>query len=434
MSRSGYSSRKKVFLTQDDASVNEATRAKLTPELVNPTQELSNLKKKYDTVKQENIKKAIYLEWLEGKVIEIKSTAASIKADMDQDKDKNESLLLEIDKASAQLNQELELKKIYEHMLFRNKNEGTQLDIKVNKFSENVKTAKLRLDLENEKARKSKDQKYSAKAMMRDLKTTLELDTQKQISHISNLEANINYRKEMLQRLNERTKRQAEIVELAARHDRESHEKSIREQITANKLLYNILIEKEISHKKAGSEVEAAFQDIKTKTGLTDPRVILSRFTTREETHNQLIESVEKSEGSLEELRKQYYGLRDQLKELMLIANAEYVPENTEEYQEKILEAENNLEKVRVQERKIALVYKDVSKWSKKICEKLGVRHNGELEASVIGIAERLDSIMNTVREDKEKFIRNLKIYEKKKTNEIVREIYRETHSPIKLS
>ena len=61
-SKSGYSSRKKVFLTQDDTSFIDTTKSKGNSELFNPTRELSSLKKKYDTVKQENIKKVLYLE------------------------------------------------------------------------------------------------------------------------------------------------------------------------------------------------------------------------------------------------------------------------------------------------------------------------------------------------------------------------------------
>lgn len=426
--KSAYSSRKKVFLTQDESNFIERS----TPDLINPSQELSSLKKKYDSVRQENIKKAQYLEWLDGKVLELKSTAASIQTDMQENKDRSEAMQVEIEKAASKLTQELELKRIYEHMLHRNKHEGTQLDIQVNKYNENVKSAKLRMDFEKEKARKSKDKKFSVQAMLKDLKSNLEEDTKKQESHIFVLENNIVQRKERLKRFEERTKRQAEIIELAARHDRESHEKPIRERIAINKLLFDLLIEKEAKYKKAGQEVEMAFQDIKTKTGYTDPRVILTKFTNREDIHNRLILSVERSETVLDQLRKEYHNVKIQLKELMLIAGSN-VEESNEEGANQIAEAVKSLEKIQLQQRKVATVHKDVCKWAGKISERLGIKNNANLEVTVEKIAEKLNLMICNAQENKVEFMRNLKNYEKRKTTEIVKEIYKESHSPIKL-
>ena len=46
------------------------------------------------------------------------------------------------------------MKKIYDHMLYRKKKEGTRLDIRVNKFSKDLKEAQLQMDIEKEKADK----------------------------------------------------------------------------------------------------------------------------------------------------------------------------------------------------------------------------------------------------------------------------------------
>ncbi|OMJ80500.1 hypothetical protein SteCoe_19250 [Stentor coeruleus] len=426
MSKSPISTRKKVFLTQDESVGLEPMKSKHNLELTNPTQELSNLKKKYDTVKQENIKKTLYLDWLRGKVYDLKSTAVAITSDMKTFQVKSEDYEQEIEKAKQLLNQELELKRVYEHMLSRNKSEGTQLDIKVNKFSENLKSAKLRMDIENEKARKTKDHKFNVKGMMKELRETLEEDTKKHIAHISSLENNIVNRREMIRRYDERTKRQAEIVELAARQDRESHEKSIREEIILNKLLYDVLVLKEKNDKKAGLEIENAFQDIKTKTGFTNPREILGKFMSREDTHNRLIDSVEKAETTLDQMKTQYYEFRDQLKNLLLVTDEGNQSVDATENHDKVTEAYKQLEKIHEQQRKSSTIFRDVVKWSKKISEKLEIKPSDTIESNVQTISKRISELIERCKLNKDEFDENILAYDKKKTRDLVREIYAE--------
>ena len=315
-------------------------------------------------------------------------------------------------------------------MLNRNKTEGTQLDIRVNKFSENLKAAKLQMDIEKEKARKSKDKKFNVKIMLKDLKETLEQDANKQITHITTLESSIMNRKELIRRYDQRTKRQAEIIELAARHDRTTHERSIRDQITANKLLYDLVSEKELKFKEAGKEIESAFQDIKIKTGLTDPREMISKFMIKEETNARLINSVEKSEITLDELKKEYHALRDQLKNLILTTDRSKNTENGKE-DEWITERYNKLGKVQDQHRKISVIYKEISKWAYTICKKLEIQSSDQFDISINRISDRVKALQKSAEGDKEEFERNLEQYTLKKTNDLIKEIYKEPNNSI---
>ena len=55
--RSPLITNRKVFLTQDDSSQFDNLWSRQGDEIMNVSEELSGLKKKYDAVKQENIKK-----------------------------------------------------------------------------------------------------------------------------------------------------------------------------------------------------------------------------------------------------------------------------------------------------------------------------------------------------------------------------------------
>lgn len=424
--RSPLITNRKVFLTQDDSSQFDNLWSRQGDEIMNVSEELSGLKKKYDAVKQENIKKNLLLDLLRGQVIELRSTAANIENEMKGFNERTKEFESEIMDAEEKLNQEFDLKRIYEHLLKRNKLEGKHLDIQVNKYTEGVRNAKLKMDLESEKARRAKDFKFTAKTNLKDLKTTLEEDTKKHIAHISNLEKNISQRREMLKKYDERQKRKKEIVELAVLQDRDSHEHSLREKINISKLLFEILTEKEKKYKSAGQEVEKSFQDIKNKTGYTDPKEILNKFMNREKTHNKLIEEVEKAESTLNTLQMEYYESRDKLKNFLLVADFQESNEVYIAQHVKVVEGQKGLEKVQEQKRKTKIVFDDVTKWCKKILKNLGVESKDkEFLACFQGIERKVKELVDLAVKEKSEFIENIQKTKKKNTEEIVKELYK---------
>ena len=431
MSKSSYNIRTKVFLTQDETMNSETMISKHSSELNNQRQELSNLKKITDALKLENIKKNKYLDTLNIKIIELKKAAESINNDWKTQNDRFKEIQVDIEKASKLLDQEIEMKKIYDHMLYRKKKEGTRLDIRVNKFSKDLKEAQLQMDIEKEKARKSKDKKFSIKTTLAELKESLENDTKKYSTHISRIENSIATRKELLNRYDKRVKRQAEVIELAARHDREVHEKDVRRRITANILLYGLLEEKELMDKKAGKEIASAFQDIKVKTGLTVPNDILFKFMSREETNSKLISEVEKAETNLDNARKEYDKLKDKLKVLSLINDKN---ENVfGHHGDEIIEnAYSNLEKIKTQERKATNVYREITEWGKKICKKLKIDTSDNFEIAIKRISERINVLEDGAKLEKEEFDKNLRQFNSKKTNDLLKEIYKDLTIPKK--
>jgi hypothetical protein len=426
LSKSPLPSQKKLFLTQEDSSIFETVKSKKKLELFDPKQEITVLKKNFDTVKQLNIKKEKHLELLQAQLQELKSSALSITSEKERFNDRTVEFEAEIAKADESLLKELELKRVYEHILSRNKVLGTHLDIEVNKYAESVKSAKLKLDFESEKARKAKDSRFSAKSMLKDLKVNLEEDTKKHVNYISNLEKNIEKRRELLKKYDDKSRRQHQIIELAAQFDREKHEKDIREIININKILFDLLIEKEKKYHKAGKEVENAFKDIRNKTGFQDPKEILSVFMNREKTHNKLIEEVEKAEVTLDSIQNEYYQARDKLKSLLVVTDSQQVKEENGKNQ--ISSAYKKLSRSKDQQSKTETVFKDVKKWCKKIQKFLNVDSDSEdVFQNILGIQAAVDSLVLEAQENFQGFRENLVNYQKKRTSELVENIYQES-------
>lgn len=55
---------------------------------------------------------------------------------------------------------------------------------------------------------------------------------------------------------------------------------------------------------KKSAQIDTAFRDIKTATGVTDIQEMVKRFLTREKTYSELLQQVSKSDAKSDELKK----------------------------------------------------------------------------------------------------------------------------------
>ena len=436
ISKSPIASRKRLFLTQEESQTLEPIFSKNNLDVLDPTTHLTVLKKNYDKIKQSNIKKAFYLDVLSAQVTELKSSATSINTEKERIENKKLDYESEISKANVLLDKELELKKVYEHILARNKEEGTVLDIKVNKLMHKVKSAKLKLDLENDRALKTKSSKFATKSMLKELRTNGDEDTKKHISYISTLERNIVKKREMLKKYEERTKRTKEIIELAVVKDRESHEKGIREKINLNKMLFDLLLEKEMRYHKAGWEVEKVYKSIKNSTGLDDPKTILNIFLNREATRTQLVEEIGKAGKQLNLIQSEYYVSRVRLKDLLIVTGTdkpEEVVEGTEK--DSVHQMYKNLNRIKLQQKSTEIACIEVKKWIGKALACFETESKGESDEKPIAALETyIQQAIQEALQDLPTFKANLVRKSKLRTQDLVKVIYSNRPSPSKHS
>ena len=77
------------------------------------------------------------------------------------------------------------------------------------------------------------------------------------------------------------------------------------------------------------SQIDSAFKDIKTATGVTDVQELVKRFLTREQTYSDLLQNVNDSDKKVDILKRDNEILRNRLHELKIDseANAEAAQE-----------------------------------------------------------------------------------------------------------
>ena len=70
------------------------------------------------------------------------------------------------------------------------------------------------------------------------------------------------------------------------------------------------------------AQIDAAFKDIKTATGVTDVQELVKRFLTREQTYSDLLKTLNDSDKKVDILKKDNEMLRNRLHDLKIDSEA----------------------------------------------------------------------------------------------------------------
>jgi septation ring formation regulator EzrA len=102
-------------------------------------------------------------------------------------------------------------------------------------------------------------------------------------------------------------------------------------------------MEKEMAN---SAQIDTAFKEIKTATGVTDVQELVKRFLTREQTYSDLLQNVNDSDKKVDILKKDNEMLRNRLHDLKIDseANAAAAQEGDAQFQdEDILEMQETI-------------------------------------------------------------------------------------------
>ena len=182
--------------------------------------------------------------------------------------------------------------KIYHHMLDRMKKDLIAMKIRTNELKTSLKNKSTIVSSEDEKFRKSKEQRLQSKFQLNKLISNVDQEQKKRQERIQSLQKSIRNKEEAVQRRMERGKRQQEIADAAANENKDSDELKMRENFMVQKLWAVFLKRKMENEMRKSAEVEDAFQTIRAATGMTDIHSIVEKFLTREKTYSQLLVNV----------------------------------------------------------------------------------------------------------------------------------------------
>lgn len=377
--------RMRTLITQHDTSFNGEGEEDLLnedEEKKEVSMQLSLIRKKHDQARDANLKKKAYLEKLKQEIEKLDSVTQVTECDQKSLQARIEQLQEQLEATKLKQQEELQNKRIYEHMLDRMKQEKISLEKKATSLQHNLKSARYVLETEEQRSRKTNETKFQSRLLLKELKESIDIEKKKKEERIQMLEKNIRMRNEAALRREERQKRQAEIAEAAANDDKDSQEVKMKESLLVHRFWYNFLKWKLDHEMQKSVAIEEAFQQIKTATGLQDIQEIVEKFLTKEQTYNELLQAVAEAEKKLETLRTENVTAREQLRQLQILdagGNPRTIYHEIEELENELQKQTKEYNSLKDQLQKAVIVYDQVLDWAQKIMQRLDIKTDLEV-------------------------------------------------------
>lgn len=137
-------------------------------------------------------------------------------------------------------------------------------------------------------------------------------------------------------------------------------------------------MEKEMAN---SAQIDTAFKDIKTATGVTDVQELVKRFLTREQTYSDLLQNVNDSDKKVDILKKDNETLRNRLHDLKIDSEAnaaaaqeagenQFQDEDILQKQEIIGRQSRDYNQMLEKFKKVNIVNDQVTSWAKRVYSK----------------------------------------------------------------
>ena len=436
----GTVSRNTRFITKESYSDHEDFGIDEEEETREIAEQLSQVRKRHDRIKEDNLKKKKFLEKLK------KDYEASVEMSQTEEeqektlKDELDSIQKSLEETRKQQKDELNDRNTYLHMLDRMKKDKIAMEIKANSIQVSLKSTKQILSTETEKYRKVRENHFQSRLILRELQKSFISERKFKDDKVQQLERNIKSRQEAASRREIRIKKQLEIAEAAAKDDKDSHEVKLRECFLLNKLWQHYLNKKLEKEMNQAVQVEKAFKQIKMATGLNDIQEICERFLTREQSYLTLISAVNEAERKLEMLKNSNEDSRDVLQKMQLEdVDSKYLVSEINKSDGKMLALLKEHSGIKEKLQNSTKIYDQIVTWCGKITKLLEIETDGgkedserkeysqEVQDLLALIYRKLEVMIDGLLENREESMKIIERYASKKTSEIIHELARDS-------
>ena len=377
---------------------------------------MSQIKKKHDDAKKAVALKQDEYDRIRKEIAGLEIQEAQIEVPIAHNKERLAQLDASLAETTDKIDREKMSRRTYLHMLERMKKDFIACKIKTTDMETSLRNKRQVLDIEESKARTTKESKLQSKTIFDNLMKNIEKEQRDRQERILELQRCIANKEESVKRRIERQKKNQEIAETAANESKDSTELKMRNYLYINKLWNNFMKRKMHKEMESSRSIDEAFKQIKTHTGVTDVQAMVRRFQQKEQTYTTLLQTVSSSESKVDELKKENEELMAKMQELQIQrsddnGDASKMDPNDEE----IVQMNQDLSNVRrdqsqLQERfkKVNIVNDQVSNWAKRTFMKLGtLTEDKDFEQEPLDLVTMFDSInkcvsrqLETLKED----------------------------------
>jgi len=280
-------------------------------QLEDKVSEVQTLSRKYDMLKAENSVKTSCLADLDGKLSELKSDAAVHSDEASPQMRQIRVLENRLDKAMIKYNEAHSIRKTYEQLTKRLKEEGTGFD---NQLAGIERTLKAKERDYEELLLLSHDAyhaKEMAQAELHRFEQGVMEERNQRDKEVQEKKALVQQRVEMNQRLEQRERMMKKQQDLDRAGERQLKDSSAAADESAGAPDGSAQEEK-----TKLSDYEEAFHRIKESTGVSDVNEVIQKFLTQEDTHKNLNSLTRENQARIDQLSEERRKIRLQVEEL----------------------------------------------------------------------------------------------------------------------
>jgi len=273
--------------------------------------EVQVLQRRYDSLKAENIKKQNDLQDLDGKLSELRTDAAVPSTEASPQMRQIRVLENRLDKAMIKYNEAQSIRKTYEGIVKRLKEERIGFD---NQLAAIERTLKAKERDYEELLLLSHDAyhaKEMAQAELHRFEQGVMEERNQRDKEVQEKKALVQQRVEMNQRLEQRERMLKKQQDLEKAGERQIKETSTTVDLTSG--ISNDFAQEE---KLKIADYEEAFHRIKESTGVADVNEVIQKFLTQEDTHKNLTSLTRENQSRIDALSEDRRKLRLQVEEL----------------------------------------------------------------------------------------------------------------------
>jgi len=284
--------------------------------LVRLEQEVNELRRKHDELKHANKAKGDELTKLNDKLQELEKDAARMSNEDTPLTRQIRTLENRLDKAMIKYNEAQSIRKTYEQIVKRLKEERIGFDNQIAAIERTLKAKEKDLEELVLMSHDAQHAKEVAKGELLKLEHTLTEERKQREKELGERRALVQQKVEMNQRMEKREKMRREIALESA------GDLSAEGETQLKKSLFSTAFHSALNETKLEEEqekittYEEAFRKIKDATGVSDVNEVIQKFLTQDETHNNLVAMTKEAQGRIDQLNEEKNQAKSKVEEI----------------------------------------------------------------------------------------------------------------------
>lgn len=373
-------------------------------ELAQVVVQLNKVRKQHDDVRHKVQSQSALLEELKDEVKDLE--LESKKPSLEDTPETRKIRMLEnrLDKAMIKYNEAQSIRKTYEQIVKRLKEERIGFD---NQLAAIERALGAKQHDYEELVLLSSDATHAREMILQELEKArgqYEDEKRQREKELREKQQYVKIRLEMSQRLDKRDKHKVEVVAKESGDLSAEEERHLKSALAVTAMQQGVAVEEKKEHRSKIDIFESAFRKIKEATGVSDVNEVIQKITSQESTTDNLINLSKENQARLEQLQAEHMSLKARVEELKYSGSGGgHRRKMVDDHEQNLVLASAKLERSKLKYERLAKVLIGVKAGVEHLVDKLeGVRDDDQ----VVVVAD--ETIVDALQESELTLVRLL--------------------------